>query len=648
MKNEQMSLQMSGTDLGLYGLNVVYANFNRSEPFSMEVFQGFQSLRVLTYSASVPMIFRMLNIFERVECIFGYEGILQDFGTILAFQKDLEDRLLVAVKALDDERKTFILEKITQGQAKFFVVKDAVAHSKIYLLENQDEKRVIVGSANLSERAFSGRQAETLLVFDDEGGWQHYSQEYEMVRLQASNEVTLPGLELSEVLLEDIPVVQQAKQAQNGLTLYVNTDVTAATVPTIVRKVEKLADHYNNVTKAAIKPKAGRLELTPKIMGTIVQLVKSHRASEKETQKSTWLSIYRDTRKIFLSGKEIHLEVSPEALRSDVACIIEYFENFKKGFHGNVAQHQKDYFMFMCWFYMAPFICDLRNNAIVNDKFIFDYPMFAIVFGKSNSGKTSLIQTLMMSMFGEWSFVDKEYFTSSNLRGLLASRKRFPVVFDDVDRKRFTNHGADVVKDEVFMLEEYPPFVLSMNAESHSFNTEIIKRCLMLYTSASLPENAQTTRELYQSVSRIRNSLSNALYREYLRRVLELLSEDDLPADMLHFSSEVLISILRENYDAPLPDWCKTMKIADYQSKKYERVQADLRKLYETNRAIWEVRRDEVIIRVPQMETYSFRRDIPDWILRPGSKAGQIVLERRALEEFLEISFRRWRFPFWK
>lgn len=648
MKNKQIPLQITGTDVGFHGLNVVYANFNRSEPFSMEIFQGFQSLKVLTYSASLPMLFKMLNLFEKVECIFGYEGVLQDLGTILAFQKDLEDRLLVAVKALDDERKNLILEKITQGQARFFVVKDAVAHSKIYLLEAQNKKRVIVGSANLSERAFSGRQAETLLVFDDEGGWQHYNQEYDTVRQQASNEITFPDLEYSEVRLEDVPVVQEAKQSQNGLTLFVNTDVTTATVPTIVRKVEKLADHYNNVTKAAVKPKAGRLELNPKVMGTIIQLVKSHRGSGQQTEQSTWLSIYRDSKKILLSGKEISLEVSPEALHSDVACIIEYFENFKKGFHGNVAQHQKDYFMFMCWFYMAPFVCDLRNNAIVNDKFIFDYPMFAIVFGKSNSGKTKLIETLMMSMFGEWSFVDKEFFTSSNLRGLLVSRKRFPVVFDDVDRRRFTSHGADIVKDEVFMLEEYPPFVLSMNAESHSFNTEIIKRCLMLYTSASLPENAQTTRELHESISRIRKNITNTLYREYLRRVIEHLNEDGLPADMLRFSSEILISILKENYDAPLPDWCKTMKIADYQSKKYERVQADLRKLYETNRSIWDIKHDEVIIRVPQMETYSFRRDIPDWILRPGSKAGQMVLEKRALEEFLGISFRRWRFPFWK
>jgi hypothetical protein len=120
---------------GPEGLTVVYAHYDRSEPFSFQVFDGFESLRVLTYTASIPMVVRMLNRFSSFECVFGFEGVLQDFGTILAFQKELTERLLIAVKGLDDKRKAFIMERVNAGQARFFVVKDAIAHSKIYLLE---------------------------------------------------------------------------------------------------------------------------------------------------------------------------------------------------------------------------------------------------------------------------------------------------------------------------------------------------------------------------------------------------------------------------------------------------------------------------------------------------------------------------------
>ncbi len=643
MEDKQMSLQIAPE-----GLKVVYARCDRTEPFSFRIFEGFDSLRVLTYSASIPMTVRMLNMFRTFECIFGYEGVIQDFGTVLAFQKDLNERLLVAVKGLDDERKQFILEKVTQGYARFFVVKDAIAHSKIYLLKNRDNRRVIVGSANLSERAFSGRQSETLLIFDDEAAWAHYTKEYETVLEHSTSEIRLPDLTRQEVPLEDVAIVQDTRQSQNPTTLYVNTDTVAASVPVIVRKVERLAEQYNDIPKAVVNPQGERLELTPRIIGSIIQLVKSHRARNEEIQEPTWLSIYRDSKKVLLSGKEISLDVRPEAVRSDVECFVEYFENFKKGFYGNVPRHQKDFFMFMSWFYFSPFICDLRNNAIASDKFIYDYPMFAVLFGKSNSGKTSLIQTLMMSMFGESSFVDKECFTSGNLRGLRVTKKRFPVVFDDVDRNRFTRYGADIVKDEMFMLDEYPPFILSMNAENQSFSTEIIKRCLMLYTSASLPDNAEKSRELYESISVLRKKITTALYREYLRRVLDRLAAEELPGDILKFSSQVLLAIFKEHQPSHLPGWCAVTSITDYHSKKYERIQMDLRKLYETNRSIWEIRKDEVILRVPQTESYSFRRDIPDWLLRSGSKAGQLVLDRKALEAFTGMSFGRWWFPFRK
>ena len=259
---------------------------------------------------------------------------------------------------------------------------------------------MIVGSANFSERAFSGRQAETLLVFEDDMAWKHYAHEYETVLTQASCEIIIPEITRKEVALEDLPIVQETKKSKTPVTLYVNTDTITAEVPVIVRKVERLADQYNDVTKAAVKPKAGRFEITPRIIGTVVQLVKSHKVKNEAIQEPTWLSIYRETGKVLLSGKEIPLTPNRDSVSTDVHYWVEYFENFKKGFHGDVSKHQKDYFMFMSWFYLSPFICDLRNNAIISDKFIFDYPMFAILFGKSNSGKTSLIQTLMMSMFG--------------------------------------------------------------------------------------------------------------------------------------------------------------------------------------------------------------------------------------------------------
>jgi hypothetical protein len=625
---------------GASKLNVVYARFERDEPFSFDLFDGFSSLRVLTYSVSIPMTVRMLDRFDTVDCVFGYEGILHDFSDILACQKVLTERLMTAVKGLDDEKKRRIVAKIADGKASFRVVKGAIAHAKIYLLESDRQRRVIVGSANLSDRAFSGKQAETLIAFDDDdAAWGHYMGEYEAVRRDATTEVALDEIERQEVAFEEIPLLKEAENSKTGVTLFVHTDPDTASIPTVIRSVERLASDYKPVAQVA-KAQKGKLLLSRDIVGKTVRLVKSQTREEK-AQDPTWFSIQAEGKKALLSGREISLVVDAEDVRADARRFIEYFANFHNGFLGDVAQHQRDFFMFMCWLYASPFICDLRNHAATERDYIFDYPLFAILYGKSNCGKTRLIETVMKSMFGYYQFVDKGQFTRGNLRGLLHTTRRFPVVFDDIERTRFAQHASDVIKDETFVLPEYPAFVLSMNAEDHSFSTEIRKRCFILYTQASLPDNSDEARRLYRSVQNIQNDVTTALYREYLKRCLERFADEPYPRDLLQFSSEVLTGIFAEAGSTALPAWCAVSSIQTYQERKYEKVQRDLRKLYETNPDIWEVRSQEVILSVQQNETFAMRKEIPDWILKEGSRAGKLVLDRKPLEDFMAISFQR-------
>lgn len=630
-------------------LRVVYAQYLRHETFSDDIFRGFSSLRVLTYSASITMLVKMLNHFDTVECVFGCEHLLGDFSDVLAAQRVICENLVTAIQGLDDIRKKFLLEKIQQGKARFFVVRGAVSHAKIYLLQSNDSHLVLVGSANASERAFSGKQAETLIAFTDEDAWHYYQRDFELVRQNATSEIPLTNFNLAqaEILFEELPIIQEVQSSKTPLMIFVNRDVMATVVPTIIHRVEKVADYYRPQVQPLTKPKNGQVILTREVVGKIVHLVKSQRRTA-QTEEPTSLSIFCDSRKVVLSGRDIPLSPGWADVQADVACFIEYFENFRKGFLGDIAQHQKDYFLFLCWFYFSPLICELRNQAIIEQGYIFDYPLFAILYGKSNCGKTCLIQTVMKSMFGYFSFVDKSYFTRVNLRNLLHVAKRFPAVFDDVEKKRFTEHATDIIKDETTILEEYPPFVLSMNAEDHSFSTEIRKRCLILYTRASLPDNTDASKALFQSVKKIQQRISTALYREYLRRVLGRLASEPLPTDILSFSSEILTTIFREATFESLPDWCNVVSIKDYQGRKYEKIQTELLKLYETSPKLWEVRRHEIILRITQNESFGLRREIPDWLLKEGSKGGNIVLDRKPLEEFLDISFRRgWRRFFW-
>ncbi len=60
-------------DIG--GLQLVHARFKRSEPFSWELFAGYDSLRVMTCSASIPAIVRMLSDFSFLLLSWLLKGI---------------------------------------------------------------------------------------------------------------------------------------------------------------------------------------------------------------------------------------------------------------------------------------------------------------------------------------------------------------------------------------------------------------------------------------------------------------------------------------------------------------------------------------------------------------------------------------------
>ena len=83
-------LQQSGLALDDgTGLRVVNARFLSEQKFAWDLFSGFDRLRVLTYSGSIPAIVKMLDDFDfaEFECVFGCETTLRDIRDVLAFQQ---------------------------------------------------------------------------------------------------------------------------------------------------------------------------------------------------------------------------------------------------------------------------------------------------------------------------------------------------------------------------------------------------------------------------------------------------------------------------------------------------------------------------------------------------------------------------------
>jgi hypothetical protein len=316
----------------------------------------------------------------------------------------------------------------------------------------------------------------------------------------------------------------------------------------------------------------------------------------------------------------------------------------------------------MAWLYFSPFICDMRSLALLQDTDVIRYPSFAIVFGKSNCGKKSLVDTLMTSMFGFAHTLDKRSFTTAQLRALQQGYKRFPVVFDDIGRNAFRSHGRDMIKDELLPpVTEYPGFILSMNAEPQSFPDEVVKRSLMIYATTALPPHDEQLRQRLQGkIQEMRRGLTGHLYRRYLTEMMDCLDEDRLPSDWLALSSRVISSLLLEPGRGPQPEWCKSVTWFDYAEKRYDRVRARLDHLLRESTYSkseggvpngWMIERDRVVV---WEQRDAFGRSDFDWedvpstlIDAEASGGGRTVLHRAGLQEFLGRELHQ-AHPWWK
>ena len=567
-----------------------------------------------------------------------------------------------AIMGLKDDRHVHILEKVHAGQARFRVLRKAIAHAKIYLLSHTDGRnRVIVGSANLSEQAFSGRQPETLVIFDDdEEAWAHYNRMYQTIRDSASDEIKLPEDRIikAEIEVPDTPVLSDISG-----TLIIEAPKPAeshTTMPVQIQRIEKVAAVLAPRLSAATPAiNNGIQRITPEVKREIsrIKLVKS-----AEEADNRYFSVDRTNRTASLSGELFPLEWDPRLVERDAKLILEYFQSYEGAFEGDVSRLQRDYFILASWLYFSPFICDMRSLALLQDSDVIRYPSFAIVFGKSNCGKTTLVDTLMTSMFGIAHTLDKRSFTTSQLRGLQYGYKRFPVVFDDIGRNAFNRHGRDMIKNELHPdTEEHPGFVLSMNAEPQSFPDEVVKRSLMIYTTTALPaHNEELRQQLQGRIQEMRRALTGHLYRRYLAEVMDLLEKDRLPPDWLALSSGVISAILAESITGTPPKWLNSVTWLSYAEKRYDRVKARLKNLLRKSAYAngegetpngWTADGDKIIVWEPR-DAFGRRGfdwdDVPSTLIdEDASSGGRTVLNRKSLEEFLGTRLSPER-PWWK
>lgn len=585
-------------------------------------------MRVLTYSNSISIVSRAAESLDRMEIIFGCEDVIGGMSAYLQFQEQLLKDLQTEIKGKDA-----LTRKISSGEVSLRVVREtAINHEKLFLLEGESGRRVITGSANFSERAFSGQQNESYICFDDDDeAWRYFGEKYERIRSNSTTSISKKAVLAEDDSPENLPVLSlNSEEGPDGASEPITVKVARQPEPSIVHKVvaPRRSRKFEGIGQA-IPSRNGRARLDRQTITRAIRYIKSRSRSEEENPEE-YLSVNLETGQVVLSGQVLDLEPEQPEVARDAGLLVEYFRGYEH-FRGEAEKLARDYFTFMAWLYAGPFVCDLRNAALARDEHVLDLPIFGILYGKSNCGKSELVRTLLVSMFEKEGFLPNDMFTRTQVQGLRVQNRRYPMAFDDLERTRFTNHAIPLIKEDYLPLGEYPVAVISANADQDSFGAEIRKRALIFYTNASLPDHVGESRRLANDIRRIRRDLGNALYREFARRALATLREER-PRDVLAFSSEILSGIFAEHVEE-LPFWCRLTSMEEYGQGKHDKIRDELLQLMRYDPDAWSSEGNKVVLRLN--DTRKLRKDVPDWLIASGSSGNALVFDAEQLKDFL-------------
>lgn len=642
---QQINIQPSAS------LDVVKMIFDGAESCTwQELFSGFDTLHAITYSSGIDFVYQLIDLFGQAEILFGCDEVISySLQEVMAYQCKMVERM----RDTASKMKLDLVSRIENGSLRFFVARSVLSHEKLYLLSSQDgRKRVIMGSANLSRSAFGGYQRENICYVDGDAAYDWYWDCYCQLREDCTDQIAKETLLFADdgTNLEELPIARTVKVKK---ALVLQPAEEAKEEVRFVLDVKNLAGKF---ASSVPKPdKKGKLILSPDKIKSIRRQVVAAQTQEKELQSEyPQLEVFPDEMMVRLNGVNLDLHPSATEIQKDVSLFLKYMDGYEK-FHGNVTGMQRRYFEFANWFFCSPFMACMRDMAVRYNQNLLPYPVFGLVYGQSKAGKTSFLETLLKMMIGQKTKISAPEFTRSSIEGLKRTVKGAPIIVDDLTNTRFNQHAIETIKNDDFgvadKLLHYPAVVISANEDVKAVAPEVIRRTVICRVQAGL-----TNTEVMRSsvVRTVQKEVGTALYREYLRRMLGIVSElleemksdeSESAPDILAESSRVLEEIFREYAEAPWPNYIRQLTLEDYFSEKVTGSYAikTIRNAWNTSRSSFELseRNNEIRYNAgAPWEADRILKELPE-TLEPHKSREWVVMNLDEARSFFDIPFKK-------
>lgn len=635
-----------------YGnLDVVKMEFSGAETVSwQDLFSGFDTLHAITYSSGIGFVYRLLDLFKQAEIIFGCDEVISySLQEVMAYQCKMVER----IRETAGKMKVDLVSRIDQGTLRFYVAHSVLSHEKIYLLSAADgRKRVIMGSANMSFSAFGGHQRENICYLNGEEAYQWYWDCYCQLREESTDQIAKDSLLCADdgENLEQLPIARTIR-TQKALVLQPVEE--AKEEVRFALDIKNLAD---KLASSVPKPdKKGKILLSPEKIKSIRRQVVATKTKEKELQSEyPQLQVFPDEAIVRLNGTDLDLNPPKEDVARDVQLFLNYMAGYEK-FHGDVAGMQRRYFEFANWFFCSPFMACMRDMAVRYNQNLLPYPVFGLVYGQSKAGKTSFLETLLKMMIGQKPKLSAPDFTRSSIENLKRTVKGAPIIVDDLTQTRFNQHAIETIKNDAFgvcdHLLQYPAVVISANEDVKAVAPEVTRRTVICRVQAGLTNTEVMRSSVVRTVQR---EIGTAFYREYLRKMLEVVSDlleemkddsSESAPDILAASSQVLLGIFSACTENDLPSYMRPLTLEDYFSEKVtgRYARETIRNAWQINRSSFEISERAKELRYnagAPWEADRILKELPE-TLEPHKSREWLIMNLEEARKFFDISFKK-------
>lgn len=474
----------------------------------------FDHLIGVTYSISPSFVNKYLIDFASCELVIGIDNdYIKDSINRLA--KHLKENILDQIQGepikFYDELAMKAKFNLDRGALKVWVSASHLIHSKFYLLWNdRGDKRLVLGSANLSQRAFdkASMQFENILILDDSSHFDTYMAYYrdslskvltdyipkDLKKLNAKtfkNISSIDEISADEVFIisndqvaniKEKAVVDIIEDVKDKISLGICEDSLISQLDNIdsdraaQKRDEKMKADAEEVSFELAKELINKRKNEPALYSkeTISKKVrkKVEKISVREVENTSAIERVelfskrdlRNSRKdmtgLFVRSSLNSNNLIPfgkKASQEDLARSLKCLNNYMKGFESYANSYTDDYgkriFESILCIFTSPFIYELRDKIEIVENRL-DIPQFIFIGGEAGSGKSSLL-SIMSKLTGinEGGFYQWKDLLGT--RGNSQKRDRIDNLLDWIRGENVNPILVDEIDNEFFTTEKY-------------------------------------------------------------------------------------------------------------------------------------------------------------------------------------------------